>query len=282
MYPEESGHGFMPSRSNEKIVEDESCRQSRGDGGGKYGSRSSSRENRSFGGQRDWRRGGGLSWEAAASPSGPVRQHDTATNDQRPADVMVPHNSEHVNNTWDQSHSRDQHNKSGSTNGTPSTGQRFERGNSLGSIEWRPLKWARSSLSSRGSLSHSGSSKSMGVDSNETKAELQPGNSKALQSPTGDATACVTSAAPSEETSSRKKPRLGWGEGLAKYEKKKVPEDSAAKVGACISGDSVEPGHPHPLNMADKSPRVAVSLDCPSPTTPSSVACSSSPGIILK
>lgn len=278
MCPEEPGHGFMTSRSNDKIVEDESSRPSRGDGG-KYGR--NSRENRSFG-QRDWR--GGHSWEAA-SPSGSARQND-ATNDQRSMDVAVPHSlshphSEHVN-TCDQSHSREQHNKSGSINGTASAGQRFERESSLGSIEWRPLKWTRSgSLSSRGSLSHSGSSKSMGVDSNETKPELQLGNSKAVQSLTGDATACVTSAAPSEETTSRKKPRLGWGEGLAKYEKKKVegPEDNAVKVGASISGDSAEPGHSQPLNLADRSPIVAVFPDCPSPATPSSVACSSSPGL---
>ncbi|XP_059308329.1 uncharacterized protein LOC132059659 [Lycium ferocissimum] len=268
MYPEEPGHGgFMPSRSNE----DESCRQSRGDGG-KYGrNNSSGKENRSFG-QRDWR-GGGHSWEAAASPSASARQND-ATNDV----TMVP-------NTCDQSHSRDQNNKSASFNGTASTGQRFERETSLGSMEWRPLKWARSgSLSSRGSLSHSGSSKSMGVDSNETtKPELQQlGKSKAVQ--IVDATACVTSAAPSQETTSRKKPRLGWGEGLAKYEKKKVepgPEDSGVvKGGASISGDSVEPGHSQPLmNLLDKSPRLAVFPDCPSPATPSSVACSSSPGL---
>lgn len=278
MCPEEPGHGFMPSRSNDKIVEDESNRPSRGDGG-RYGR--NSRENRSFG-QRDWR--GGHSWEAA-SPSGSARQND-ATNDQRSMDIAVPHSlshphSEHVN-TCDQSHSREQHNKSGSINGTASVGQRFERESSLGSIEWRPLKWTRSgSLSSRGSLSHSGSSKSMGVDSNETKPELQLGNSKAVKSLTGDATACVTSATPSEETSSRKKPRLGWGEGLAKYEKKKVegPEDNAVKVGASISGDSAEPGHSQPLNLADRSPRVAVFPDCPSPATPSSVACSSSPGL---
>ncbi|KAJ8543635.1 hypothetical protein K7X08_006158 [Anisodus acutangulus] len=266
MYPEEPVHGFMPSRSNEKVVEDDNCRQSRGDGG-KYSGRNSSRENRSFG-QRDWRGG------QAASPSASAR-HNDATND-----VMVPHSSEHAN-TCDQSHSRDQHNKSGSANGTESTGQRFEREGSLGSIEWRSLKWTRSgSLSSRGSLSYSGSSKSMGVDSNETKPELQLGNSKAVQAM--DATACVTSAAPSEETASRKKPRLGWGEGLAKYEKKKVEpglEDSVLKAGASISGDSVEPGHSQPLNLADKSPRLAAFPDCPSPATPSSVACSSSPGL---
>ncbi|CAN4106447.1 unnamed protein product [Withania somnifera] len=274
MYPEEPGHGFMPSRSNEKVVEDESFLQSRGDGG-KYGR--NSRENRSLG-QRDWRVG--HSWEAA-SPSGSARQND-ATNDQRSLDDMAPHpHSEHVN-THDQSHSRDQHNKSGTGKGTASTGQRFERESSLGSIEWRPLKWTRSgSLSSRGSLSHSGSSKSLGVDSNETKPELQLGRSKAVQSLTRDATASVTSAAPSEERTSRKKPRLGWGEGLAKYEKKKVegPEDNAVKVGAYVSGDGVEPGHSQPLNLADRSPRVAVFPDCPSPATPSSVACSSSPGL---
>ncbi|XP_058202786.1 uncharacterized protein LOC131317241 [Rhododendron vialii] len=87
-------------------------------------------------------------------------------------------------------------------------------------------------------LSNSSSSKSMGVDSSEARAEAQMGNVTPVQSPSGDVVAFATSAvAPSEETSAKKRPRLGWGEGLAKYEKKKVdgPDDIAAnnEAGYC-------------------------------------------------
>ncbi|KAG5557595.1 hypothetical protein RHGRI_007745 [Rhododendron griersonianum] len=141
-------------------------------------------------------------------------------NDQRSVDGTITVNS-HLHsdfvNTWD-------HYKSGVVNGL-GAGQRFESENLLGSIDWKPLKWTRSeSMCSRGSgLSNSSSSKSMGVDSSEARAEAQMGNVTPVQSPSGDVVAFDTSAvAPSEETSAKKKPRLGWGEGLAKYEKKKV------------------------------------------------------------
>lgn len=276
LYPEESAHGFMVSRSSEKILEDDSGRPSGSRGEGKYSR--NGRENRGSFGQRDWRC---HSWETS-SPNGPGRLNET--NDQRLADGMMnchssqPH-SEYVNSR-DQSQSRDQHNKSG-TNGLGSTGQRVERENSLGSIEWKPIKWTRSgSLSSRGSFSHSNSSKSIGLESNETKTEMHPKNLTPIQSPSGDATACVTSSASFEETNSRKKPRLGWGEGLAKYEKKKVegPDDSAIKNGTVNSGNNLEANHSNPVILADKNPQVAGSSDCASPATPSSVACSSSPG----
>ncbi|PHU23538.1 hypothetical protein BC332_08645 [Capsicum chinense] len=41
------------------------------------------------------------------------------------------------------------------------------------------------------------------------------------------------------------------------------PEDNVVKVGTSISGDSVEPGHSQPLNLAGRSPRVVVFPDCP-------------------
>nr|KJB78951.1 hypothetical protein B456_013G026300 [Gossypium raimondii] len=144
-------------------------------------------------------------------------------------------------NTWNQLQKDHHDNRTCGVNGL-GTGQRCERENSLGSVDWKPLKWSRSgSLSSWGSgFSHSSSSKSLGgVDSGEAKLELHQKNLAPVQSPSGDAAACVTSAPPSDETTSRKKPRLGW----------------------------------------DKSPRVLGFSDCSSPATPSSVACSSSPGV---
>nr|POE64618.1 isoform 2 of nuclear receptor corepressor 1 [Quercus suber] len=279
MYTEESGHGYVPSRSGDKMLEDEGCRLLFSRGDGKYGR--SSRENRFS--QRDWK---GHSWESGiGSPNTPGRLVDASNNDLRSVDDMITCSS-HPNsdfvNTWDRLHSKDQPDKMTGVNGL-GTGQRCDRENSLGS-DWKTLKWSRSgSLSSRGSgFSHSSSSKSMGgVDSNETKADVQYKNATPIQSPSGDAAACVTSAAPFEEATSKKKPRLGWGEGLAKYEKKKVegPDGSVNKDGALISTSSTEPIHSFVSNMAEKSPRVTVFSDCASPATPSSVACSSSPGV---
>ncbi|KAG4164562.1 hypothetical protein ERO13_A13G024600v2 [Gossypium hirsutum] len=186
-------------------------------------------------------------------------------------------------NTWNQLQ-KDQHdNRTCGVNGL-GTGQRCERENSLGSVDWKPLKWSRSgSLSSWGSgFSHSSSSKSLGgVDSGEAKLELHQKNLAPVQSPSGDAAACVTSAPPSDETTSRKKPRLGWGEGLAKFEKKKDegPDTSINSGGAAISLCNTEPNTSLNSNLVDKSPRVLGFSDCSSPATPSSVACSSSPGV---
>ncbi|KAK9283920.1 hypothetical protein L1049_012176 [Liquidambar formosana] len=279
MFSEESGHGYTPSRSGDKMLEDESCRPSSRDG--KY---RSGRENRGSYSQKDWK---GHSWEISnGSPNGvaPGRLLDV-NDDQRSVDDMLTYNSHNPHsdfvNGWDHVQFKDQHDKMGGVIGL-GTGQRYERENSLVSIDWKPLKWTRSgSLSSRGSgFSHSSSSKSMGVDSNEAKADLQPRNVTPIQSPSGDAVACVTSAAPSEEMSSRKKPRLGWGEGLAKYEKKKVgPDESVNKNGILFCSSNTEPMHSLISNLADKSPRVTGSSDCASPATPSSVACSSSPGM---
>ncbi|GAV67695.1 Myb_DNA-binding domain-containing protein [Cephalotus follicularis] len=276
MFSEESGHGYGPYRSGNKMLEDESFRP-RGDG--KYAR--NGREGRGSFSQREWR---GNSWDASnvslnmtVRPLQPVNN-----NNQRSVDDMLtsppPPHPDFVN-TWDQIHLKDQQdNKMGGVNGM-STGQRSDRENSL---DWKPLKWTRSgSLSSRGSgFSHSSSSKSLGgVDSRERKAELQPKSATPVQSPSGDAVACVTSA-PSEDTTSRKKPRLGWGEGLAKYEKKKVePDLSVNKDGAAVSASNSEPVHSLSSNLAEKSPRVLGFSDCASPATPSSVACSSSPGV---
>ncbi|KAL5734926.1 hypothetical protein ACOSP7_032787 [Xanthoceras sorbifolium] len=279
LFAEDSGHGYVPSRSSDKMLEDESSRLSVSRGDGKYSSRNG-RENRGSLGQRDWK---GHSWETSnGSSNTSARLHDV--NSDRSVDDMLTyasHPQSDFASTWDHIQLKDQHdNKMGGVNGL-GTGQRCERENSL---DWKTLKWTRStSLSSRGSgFSHSSSSKSMGgVDSSEGKAELQPKSSTPLQSPSGDATVYVTSAAPSEETTSRKKARLGWGEGLAKYEKKKVegPDLCASKDGAVVSPSNAEPVQSLSSTLAEKSPRVMGFADCASPATPSSVACSSSPGV---
>ncbi|KAF7820112.1 Nuclear receptor corepressor 1 [Senna tora] len=280
LFPEESGHGYALSRSSDKMPEEENCRPSASRGDGKYGR--NSRENRGSFSQRDWR---GHSWETTNGSLNLSRRPPDVTNDQRSADDMLtypshPH-SDFVN-TWDQHHLKDQHDKMVGVNGL-STGQRCDRENSLGSIAWKPLKWTRSgSLSSRGSgFSHTSSSRSIGgADSNEEKSELQPKSATPIESHSGDGATCVTSSAPSEETMSRKKPRLNWGEGLAKYEKKKVeePDVSASKDGPVLSTSNMEPCHFLGSNLPDKSPKVTGFSDCASPATPSSVACSSSPG----
>lgn len=281
MFSEESGHGYAPSRSSEKMLEDDNWRPSFSRGEGKYGR--NNRENRGSYNHRDWK---GHLWETAnGSPNTPGRVHDV-NNEQRTRDDLPTyssHSTSDFGNTWDQLPLKDQPDKIGSSDGF-GTGQKCERENSLGLNDWKPLKWTRSgSLSSRGSgFSHSSSSKSVGaMDSNETKVESLTKNATPVQSPSGDATACVTSAARSEDTTSRKKPRLGWGEGLAKYEKKKVegPDVSLNKHGAPFPSNSTEHVHSLGSNLADKSPRVMGFSDCASPATPSSVACSSSPGM---
>ncbi|KAL6980385.1 hypothetical protein U1Q18_022027 [Sarracenia purpurea var. burkii] len=263
IYSQESGHAFTPSWSIEKIMIEESHRSSGFPVDGKCSR--NSKENKGSFCLKDWK--------------GRSRILPHCYSDQRSVDDMLPHNS-HPNsdfvNSWDQLLFKDQHNEIGSANDM-GTGQRFERENSLGPIDRKPRKWNRSgSLSAQGSgFSHSSSSKTMGVDSEEAnKAELQKGNSAPVQSPSRDAVARATSPAPSEETSSRKKPRLGWGEGLAKYEKKKVegPDDSATKHGMVVCVNT-EPFHSHFSDLSDKSPRFTGFSECASPA---SATCSSS------
>ncbi|VFQ62629.1 unnamed protein product [Cuscuta campestris] len=277
MYPDEPAHEFLASRSNEKIPEEDSGRYSGYRGEGRYNR--NGRDNRGSFGQRDWR---SHSWESA-SPNGPGRMNEPS--DQRFGDGMMNyHHAQPQNdsiNLRDQTHSRDQQNKSNSS-GLAGIGQRNERESSFGSTEWKHLKWTRpGSLSSRGSFSHSSSSKSTGLVSNDTTVEMHSRNLTPIQSTSGDTNACVASSVPLEESKSRKKPRLGWGEGLAKYEKKRVegPDDSPIKIGTVNSGSNLEVSHFSSVVLPDKIPQGIGSSDCASPTTPLSVACSSSPGL---
>ncbi|PIN07449.1 hypothetical protein CDL12_19979 [Handroanthus impetiginosus] len=290
-FPDEAGHGFQPfgSRYGDRNLEDDKFRPFGSRCEGRYFR--NGRENRGSFTQKDWR---SPSWEPTASSSGTGRPI-TEVNDQKSVEnTQTCYNINSKSNESckplsdslsDQSQSlaKEEHEKNnGTTEGLASSGHNSEKENGLGSIDWKPLKWPRSgSLSSRGSgFSNSNSSKSMGVDSIEIVAEVQPKNVTPLQSP-GAARVVSSAPAPSEEMSSRKKPRLGWGEGLAKYEKKKVegPEDGAAKDGLLVDVTNTETMLFSSVNPLDKSPRVANVLNCASPATPSSVACSSSPGI---
>ncbi|KAL7109446.1 hypothetical protein ACP275_06G175500 [Erythranthe tilingii] len=299
MYPDESGHGFMPfgSRYGERNLDDDNFRPfgSRGEGNGRY--LRNSRENRASFSQKDWR---SPSSEPAASSSGPGRPTIEVNNQKSVENNQTSHNNDSKSN--DSSHLlpdslpgqsqplvKEKHEKDDDIADAPaSSGQKTEKENGQESIDWKPLKWTRSgSMPSRSpGVAHSNSSKGVVVDSVEIVAELQHKNVKPVQSP---AAFCAVSTAPApapapaplDENISRKKPRLGWGEGLAKYEKKKVegPEDIETEYGLVVSVSNPETVKSPSVNLLDKSPRVASSSDCASPATPSSVACSSSPGI---
>ncbi|XP_042521193.1 uncharacterized protein LOC122094676 isoform X2 [Macadamia integrifolia] len=260
--------------------DDDICRPSASFAEVKYGR--NSREGKGFCGQKEWK--GAQLWEretdASFSPSG--RQHEMSS--QRSVDDLLTYSS-HLhfdieNSSCDQLNYKDHHDKVGSIDGF-GTGHRHDKDHSLGSISW-PLKWTRSgSLSSRGSgFSHSSSSKSIKTDSDETKTELQRGKVAPARLPSGDASAVVSSAA-FEDLCSRKKQRLGWGQGLAKYEKQKVdgPDETIGKSGLVSCSNNNHTMHGPVPSFSDKSPRVTGLSECASPATPSSVACSSSPGV---
>ncbi|GAA0180133.1 hypothetical protein LIER_30071 [Lithospermum erythrorhizon] len=182
--------------------------------------------------------------------------------------------------------SKHQHESNAVVGSLGTMGQKLERESSLNSSNWKTLKWTRSnSLSVRTSgFSHSSSSKSMEPDSSEMKMESMQKNVFSVLSPplrsADEAFSAETSNAEVEETNSRKKPRLGWGEGLAKYEKKKVGStDESGKNGATNCGSDLEPSHSYASNLTSKSPKFVMVSEHASPATPSSVACSSSPGL---
>ncbi|OVA10173.1 SANT/Myb domain [Macleaya cordata] len=266
LFPEESGYGCTPSRSSERMVDDESnFRPFTSRGEGKY-----SRNNREVRGsisQKDWR--GHLRETGDVSVNSSGRHHDLSAQ-RSVSDLITSHHSDIENSSCDQPHFKDEHDKMGSFDGL-GTGHRYERDHSLGSITWNRVTWNRSSsLSSRGSgFSHSSSSRSMRADSDESKPELPPGGTTPVRSPLRDAAGGVTSTM-NEETCPRKKQRLGWGQGLAKYEKQKVegPDDNAKNP---KTTQSIIP------SSSDRSPRVTGLSECSSPPTPSSFACSSSP-----
>ncbi|KAJ3699499.1 hypothetical protein LUZ61_003204 [Rhynchospora tenuis] len=141
-----------------------------------------------------------------------------------------------------------------STKQTPSKDNTDSRDHSLVPLSWKPLKWARPSSSSL-----------LSKDETTLKVLVPSTNEASVASP-------VKSPSVGDEMgSSRKKARLGWGQGLAKYEKEKVqvsadssggPGDasSSGAVDVCVSG-AADAGISGPVKAAS----------CPSPVTPLSV-----------
>ncbi|KAJ4979216.1 hypothetical protein NE237_009996 [Protea cynaroides] len=282
LFSEDSGYGCTISRSSERTADDDICQPSASRAEVKCGR--NSRESKGFYSQKEWK--GVHMWEREtdASFSSSGREHEMSS--QKTVDDLLTYSSplqfDIENSSRDQLNYKDHHDKMGGTNGF-GTGHRYDKGHSLDSITWKPLKWTRSCcLSSRGSgFSHSSSSKSIKADSDETKPEIQNGEVRTGRLPSGDASAVVSSGALFEDSCSRKKQRLGWGQGLAKYEKRKVegPDENTGKSGlvSCSNYNNIMHG-PVP-SLSDKSPRVTGLSECASPATPSSVACSSSPGV---
>lgn len=296
VYSEDAGQGFMPlgSRYADRDLEDENCRSFGSRGDGRY--IRNSRENRGSFTQKDWK---APSWESAAVPNAPGEPMAEVNNLRSIENTQPCHNrssrSSYASHPplgsvslSDQSQTQflvEEKKNGGTTDQTTDKGEESEKENCLKSLDWEPLKRSRvGSLSSRSScISHSTSSKGLGLDSIEVLAEVQPKNTTLDQSPSVNIV-CVRSNSPaqSDETGSRKKPRLGWGEGLAKYEKKKVegPEDGTSKNELDLSATSTESPLSQSANMLEKSPILESFWECASPATPSSVACSSSPGVI--
>lgn len=136
------------------------------------------------------------------------------------------------------------------------TCKKSDQDHSLGSISWKPLKWTRSAS----------------ISSLKTaRSEVDESGREAKETPTRSSAA---SPQESEDGVAKKKQRLGWGQGLAKYEKQKVggSDDGSTKNGLVPCDSSSK------STVSDTSPKEAGSAGCLSPVTRSSIACSSSPG----
>ena len=273
-FSEEASHGYGPSRSfSDRVVENESFRPSVPRGDGKY--IRIGRESRGSSSYRDWRSYSRETTNGFGNPSRRPSSQDVSS-DQRSVDDTATHSSPQsdVVSVSDQIHSKDRNDKVGGACGSEN-GLRSDVEVSLGSTDWKPLKWSRS-----GSLSSRASAYSSSTNSKNEKADLPLRVSSLIESSSAEATACVTSSLPFEDTISKKKPRLGWGDGLAKFEKYKVeaPDTSMRKEGTLLSSISAELTHSLGSNFSEISPKTLPFSDCASPATPSSFACSSSSG----
>jgi len=125
-----------------------------------------------------------------------------------------------------------------------------DRDHSLGSLGWKPLKWSR-----QGSISSSKVVRSEVEESGNGPLEVSVpdlGKETPVRS-------LVSSPASLDDGVPKKKPRLTWGQGLAKYEKQKV------EVSSNSGKDQVSESSPKVMGMAGST----------SPATPCSAACSS-------
>ncbi|OVA18114.1 SANT/Myb domain [Macleaya cordata] len=264
-FSEEPGHGCMPSRSRERMVEENSSRPS------------ACRDRKFCRGSRENWQGSSLAIGFGTVNSSGMPQ-DLIAKKRSLSDQLTYSSHHHSNNenfTSEKINSKGLHDKMGGSDGL-ATDQKHEK-----DLPWEPLKWTRSSsLSSRSSVfSRSSSSRSFGEDLDEKQAKLLLEKVDSVQSLSGDVAIDRTSAASFEETCALKKQRLGWGQGLAKYEKKRVEgsDDTISKNGVVLSsGNTVMCNSVTPI-LPDRNPSVTAVSGCASPVTPSSMSCSSSP-----
>lgn len=277
-FPEEREHMF--SRSCDKKLEEDNYRPSFSRGEGRY--ERGNKESRGTFSQREWR---GRSSENVNNAPNMSRRQTGASNDRKSVDDMLTYSSRpnsDLVNTWEQHQMKDQHNKMDGVNRF-GIGQRCDRDSSMGTVDWKPLKWTRPGSSRDSGFSRSSGMRSLGgtslLGSCEGKVGLQQKFVTADESYSREAATFRTSSAPSEETNS-KKPRLNWGEGLAKFEKKQVevPEVTSNKDDPVSPPFNMESNNFLSLGLVDKSPKVLGVAGCASPTTLSSTPCSSSPG----
>ncbi|KAH0470318.1 hypothetical protein IEQ34_000041 [Dendrobium chrysotoxum] len=250
LYSEESsGHGCTPSRSGDKFLpEEEIFRLSSGRCGGRS-TGSGGRESR------------GSSRRSPSYDSGGdhARQHHVPpVTAQRSVAVPITHASSSSSSPTPLKNLPDK-NDGGVIEGV-GTGQKYDRDHSLGSIAWKPLKWTRPS-----SLPLS---KTVRSETEEANVEISVPQVK--ESP---ARSPVTSQLRLDDKAPSKKARLGWGQGLAKYEKQKVEGfvDVSSNNGSAQSTNSAK------YIFSDSSPKIPVLPGSMSPVTPSSITCSSSP-----
>ncbi|KAK8959987.1 hypothetical protein KSP40_PGU016555 [Platanthera guangdongensis] len=256
-YPEESGgHGCTPSRSGDRFCfEEEISRPSSGRSGGVGGRSASS-------GGRESR---GCSRRSPCLDScggGCARQrHFSPVTAQRSVVVPVTYASSSSSSPILLKSIIDK--SDGGVIDGSGTGQRHDRDHSLGSISWKPLKWNRPA-----SLSLT---KTVRAEPEDACLEISVPQAK--ESP---ATSPVKSNLPSDDRATSKKPRLGWGQGLAKYEKQKVEGsvDVSGQNGSIHSNNSGKD-----FVRDSSSPKFSALPGSVSPATPTSASatCSSSP-----
>ncbi|XP_058758950.1 uncharacterized protein LOC131632183 isoform X2 [Vicia villosa] len=276
-FTEESGQEHMLSRPCDRKLEEDNFR-SRGDG--KYGR--VYKESRGAFSPREWK---GRPWESPSNSLNMSRRQTDAFNERKSVDDM-PTYSPHPNSgltAWEQHHMKDQHDKMGGINRF-GAGQRYDRDTSLGTVDWKPLKWTRPGSVRDSSFSQSSGTRSLGGSNSkgtyEGKYGLQQKVATTVESNSRETAICRTSSAPSEETNSKKKPRLNWGEGLAKFEKKHVegPETTSNKDGPVSPPFNMEPSNFLCPSLVDKTPKVSELSGCASHAAPTTAARSSSPG----
>ncbi|XP_072995084.1 uncharacterized protein [Typha latifolia] len=182
-YPEDSGaYGCPPSRSDGLWVKDENFKPS-----GSYGGRCINRESR-----ESFRRS---PYRDSSSEFSKHQQKHYSPNALRSVAVQISPAS--------QTALKDRNSTNDIAIDGSGTGRAVDRDLSSASILWRPSKW-NCAIADRSGPEEAG-----------LKESEAPDKESLIQS---------TVAYPQmpDEGSSKKKPRLGWGQGLAKYEKQKV------------------------------------------------------------